>query len=100
MQRLRDERDRFVNFAVEDVESWPQPHRFMGRAKFVSEHELLIYDGEDMGTRIAAERFVIATGSRPNIMPTLQNLGKRLIVNDDIFYWQDLPKSIAVLVLV
>jgi dihydrolipoamide dehydrogenase len=39
---------------------------------------------------------VIATGSRPTIPPILKDLGDRLIVNDDIFEWDDLPRSVAV----
>lgn len=33
MQRVRAERDRFVGFVVEAVESWPPEHRLRGRAR-------------------------------------------------------------------
>jgi dihydrolipoamide dehydrogenase len=46
--------------------------------------------------RIVAERIVIATGSRPRIPQSLAAAGDRLIVNDDVFDWQDLPGSVAV----
>jgi dihydrolipoamide dehydrogenase len=39
---------------------------------------------------------VIATGSRPAIPPILQGLGDRLVVNDDVFDWDELPRSVAV----
>jgi len=45
---------------------------------------------------IHAKTFVIATGSSPKIMPEFFGLGDRLIINDDIFEWVDLPKSVAV----
>ena len=39
---------------------------------------------------------MIATGSRPVILPQWQPLGDRLIINDDVFSWDTLPKSVAV----
>jgi dihydrolipoamide dehydrogenase len=48
------------------------------------------------GPRIAARAIVIATGSRPTIAPILAGLGDRLVVNDGVFDWDDLPKSVAV----
>jgi dihydrolipoamide dehydrogenase len=91
MQRVGSERDRFVGFVVETVEGWPEAHRLKGFARFKSDHILEVGDME-----IEAERIVIATGSRPNIAPAFQALGERLIINDDIFDWQDLPESVAV----
>ena len=92
MQRVKSERDRFVGFVVSDVEEWPADKRIMGTAKFVDEHTVQIDDY----TQITAKSFVIATGSRPMIFPQWEVLGDRLIVNDDVFSWDTLPKSVAV----
>ncbi len=92
MARVKAERDRFVGFVLEDVEAWPAERRIMGEAKFIDEHTVEV-GGH---TRISAERIVIATGSRPLILPQWQSLGDRLIVNDDVFSWDDLPESVAV----
>ena len=92
MKRVKAERDRFVGFVVDDVESWPAEHRIKGNAKFVSDHRLQIDDG----TEIEAKRIIIATGSRPNIILPFKDFGDRLIINDDIFQWDDLPESVAV----
>jgi dihydrolipoamide dehydrogenase len=43
-----------------------------------------------------AQRIVIATGSRPSWPAPWNELGDRLIVNDDLFNWDDLPQSEAV----
>lgn len=52
----------------------------------------------DDHTEVKAGRIVIATGSRPRLAPEWQAaLGERLIVNDDVFAWADLPRSVAVL---
>lgn len=93
MQRVRAERDRFVGFVVEDVEQWPEHHRLRGTARFISDHQLQI----EGGPLITADRIVIATGSRPQIIPPLAALGDRLIVNDDVFDWDSLPESVAVI---
>ncbi|OYU14009.1 MAG: dihydrolipoyl dehydrogenase [Alphaproteobacteria bacterium PA4] len=92
MARVRAERDRFVGFVVEDVENWPEAHRLRGNARFVAPGALLLDDG----TRVLGKRIVIATGSRAVWPQSWNALGDRLIVNDDVFDWQDLPQSVAV----
>ncbi|STZ75678.1 dihydrolipoyl dehydrogenase [Bergeriella denitrificans] len=92
MNRVKSERDRFVGFVVSDVEEWPADKRIMGSAKFIDAHTVQIDDH----TQITAKRFVIATGSRPVIVPAWEALGDRLIVNDDVFSWDTLPESVAV----
>ncbi|ENW3668876.1 dihydrolipoyl dehydrogenase [Neisseria gonorrhoeae] len=92
MRRVKSERDRFVGFVVTDVEEWPADKRIMGSAKFIDEHTVQIDDH----IQIAAKSFVIATGSRPVILPQWQPLGDRLIINDDVFSWDTLPKRVAV----
>ncbi len=92
MDRVRRERDRFVGFVLESVENIPEEHRLRGMARFLDDHRLQI--GEDLV--LHAERIVIATGSSPSYPPSFAPLGDRLIVNDDIFDWQDLPRRVAV----
>jgi dihydrolipoamide dehydrogenase len=92
MDRVRFERDRFVGFVNEDVEGWPDAHKIIGSARFVGPNELLLDDG----TRIHGDRIIIATGSRPAWPAMWNDLGDRLIVNDDVFSWTDLPRSVAV----
>lgn len=93
MRRVKSERDRFVGFVLEDVEAWPAERRIMGNAKFVDTHTVQIDDH----TQIRAERIVIATGSRPVVQNEWYALGDRLIVNDDVFSWDTLPESVAVM---
>ncbi|MBT9500903.1 MAG: dihydrolipoyl dehydrogenase [Burkholderiaceae bacterium] len=93
MQRVRDERDRFVGFVTEAVDKWPAEHRLQGHARFVAPGVLQV----DEHTRIEAQRIVIATGSTPDVNPAWrQTLGDRLIINDDVFDWQTLPAAVAV----
>jgi len=92
MERVRRERDRFVGFVVESVEEFDASHRIKGFAKFKDDHTLLIDDH----TELTADRVVIATGSSPYIPELLSQAGERLIVNDDVFGWSDLPESVLV----
>ncbi|MHB8353543.1 MAG: dihydrolipoyl dehydrogenase [Burkholderiales bacterium] len=92
MQRVKRERDRFVGFVLDGVASIPDEHKIVGQARFVDQHTVEV-DGE---VRIHFERAVIATGSSPVIPPMLQGLGELIIINDDVFDWDDLPQSVAV----
>ena len=92
MDRVRRERDRFVGFVVDGVETIPAEQRIRGYAKFIDDHRLQI----DEHTIVNAKRIVIATGSSPSVPAFLAPLGDRVLVNDDVFDWQDLPGSVAV----
>ncbi len=93
MARVKRERDRFVGFMVRDTEAISPAERIHGRARFVGEHTLAV----EGGPAIRARSVVIATGSRPSVPPILADIGNRLVVNDDVFEWDDLPRSVAVL---
>lgn len=93
MERVRRERDRFVGFVLESVEGFPEEDRIRGRARFIGPHTLRIDDH----TEIEAARVVIATGSSPVVLPQLQNVGPGIVTSDDVFYWDDLPSSVAVI---
>jgi dihydrolipoamide dehydrogenase len=92
MERVRRERDRFVGFVLEGVEAMPAADRVRGYARFVGPHRLRVDDHTD----IEFSRAVIATGSSPSIPPFLRALGDRVVVNDDIFEWRELPRAVAV----
>ena len=92
MARVKRERDRFVGFVLKGVDAIPGGDRIRGNARFVDRNTLAV----DGGPRIAARAIVIATGSRPSIPPMLRDLGHRLVVNDDVFDWDTLPRSVAV----
>ncbi|WP_417567284.1 dihydrolipoyl dehydrogenase [Marinobacter sp.] len=92
MQRVRAERDRFVDSVIRTVEKFPEAQRLMGQARFIGPNRLVV--GNDV--EVDAQRIIVATGSRPNIPGFLKEAKDRLVVNDDIFEWQDLPDSVVV----
>lgn len=92
MARVKRERDRFVGFVLKGVGTIAAEDRIRGFARFVDPHTLAV----EGGPTIRARSIVIATGSRPVVPPMLANLGDRLVVNDDVFDWDDLPRSVAV----
>jgi dihydrolipoamide dehydrogenase len=98
MARVRSERDRFVGFVVQGVERIPAADKVAGYARFADEHTLLVsaVPGGEAHARIAASRVVIATGSSPAYPPAWRALGERLVTNEEVFDWDDLPGSVAV----
>ncbi len=93
MARVRQERDRFVGFVLRDIGRMPEDDRLSGHVEFIDDHSL------DVGrhTRVAAGAVVIATGSRPTIADAYANMSDRVVVSDDVFEWEDLPQSVAVI---
>ncbi|MEP7328126.1 MAG: dihydrolipoyl dehydrogenase [Betaproteobacteria bacterium] len=92
MARVKSERDRFVGFVLRGVDNIPEAERIRGHARFVDDTTLRV----DERITIKAARVVIATGSSPSFPPAWKALGDRLVVNDDVFEWDDLPASVAV----
>ena len=92
MSRVKRERDRFVSFVLKGVAAMPDSDKIFGRATFIDDRTLAI----DNGQTVKANAIVIATGSLPSFPSTWKALGDRLITNDQIFEFDDLPKSIAV----
>ena len=93
LSRVRNERDRFVGFVVEDTEALSEEHRVIGHAKFTGPTTLQI----DNHTRIEAKSIVIATGSSPVIPAPYDKIREHILINDDVFMLESLPKSIAVI---
>ncbi|MDF5570977.1 dihydrolipoyl dehydrogenase, partial [Vibrio parahaemolyticus] len=77
---------------LESVDDIPAEDKLSGYAKFADDHTLIIDDH----TQVTAQRIVIATGSRPAYPAAWNELGDRLVINDDVFDWDDLPESVAV----
>lgn len=92
MDRVRRERDRFVGFVVDDVEAMPPEHRLDASVEFLRDGVLRAGDGRE----VHARRIVLATGTRPNVPDLYRPLGDLAIVNDDVFDWRDLPRSVLV----
>ncbi|WP_445619019.1 dihydrolipoyl dehydrogenase [Kushneria sp. Sum13] len=92
MARVQRERDHFVDGVIDSVEGIDADQRLRGHAAFESTNTLIIDDH----TRVHAERIVIATGSSPDYPDFLKAAGDRLITNNDLFYLDDLPESVAV----
>lgn len=92
MARVKRERDRFVGFVLDTVDRIPADQKVRGYARFLSDTSLQVDDH----TQIQASRIIIATGTSPNVPPDYRAIGDRLVVNDDIFEWSDLPGSVLV----
>jgi dihydrolipoamide dehydrogenase len=100
MDRVRRERDRFVGFVIDSVESIPADHKLHGRARFTAPGVLQVEGSAGAAgpllARVNARSIVIATGSSPFVPPMFEGVRDRLVVNDDVFAWETLPASVAV----
>jgi len=97
MARVRRERDRFVGFVLDGVERIPARDKLIGYARFVGPNALEVTGADGaVGHRVEFGRAVIATGSSPDVPQALRAAGDRLVINDDVFDWDDLPASVAV----
>jgi len=92
MERVKRERDRFVGFVLETVNAMPADEKLRGWARFTSDTVLQVNDS----VRINTVATVVATGSAPFIPQMYRSLGDRLVVNDDVFAWDDLPSRVLV----
>lgn len=92
MARVRRERDRFVGFVLDDVRAMPDADKLQGMAHFVADGVLHVGDEVELH----AQQVVIATGTSPVVPELYRPLGDRLVVNDDIFEWHDLPRRVLV----
>jgi len=93
MDRVRRERDRFVDFALRGVQDIAPADRIRGQVCFVDNHTLAVADH----TRVTSKSIVIATGSRASYPDSFKELGDRLVISDDVFGWTDLPRAVAVI---
>lgn len=92
MQRVRDERDRFVASVLKCTQDLG-PRAITGRARIVDPHTVEI-DGQ---RRLSARSLIIATGSKPHVPEEWQALGQRVLTTDTLFEQTDLPRRMAVL---
>lgn len=93
MTRVRRLRDRFVNGVNQAFADMPDEQLIRGYARFEDVTTLRV----DEDTRVKAKAVVIASGSRPNLPPVIQNLSKHYLDNSSVFELEDLPKSLVVL---
>lgn len=103
MARVKAERDRFVGFVNNGVDAIPGGDKLHGYARFVNDTTLLVTNaagdiasGLAGNTTVHAARMVIATGSTPVYPAAWKVAGDRVVTNEEIFYWDDLPGSVAV----
>ena len=92
MRRVRQERERFVNFVIDDIHDFPEEDRLQGEYYFVDNHTMMTESGE----KIEAEYFVIATGTKPYIPPIFSKVLHQVIDTEEFFNFHILPKSICV----
>lgn len=93
MERVRAERDRFVSFVLEDIDALEPQQVLAGRARFESPTQLLVDDH----TQVKARAVVLAGGSHPFVPPPFDAISEHVLLNDDVFELNELPRRLAVI---
>ncbi|MBC7660949.1 MAG: dihydrolipoyl dehydrogenase [Chitinophagaceae bacterium] len=92
MLKLREKRDHFVKYALEDTLAFGD--RFIqGEAQFIGPSQIRI-DGK---LEITAQKIIIATGSSPVVPKEWQSYKSRIVTTDDLFEMEDLPEKWGVI---
>jgi dihydrolipoamide dehydrogenase len=69
-----------------------------GTARFVDPHTILVEDTETgEHRRVGCDHFVVATGSRPRMLPNIVVDGEAILTSDHIESLSEFPKSLVIL---
>lgn len=91
LEHVRKLRDGFVGGIVPHIEALGE-RLVRGSARFVAKN---VIDVD--GTRIEAERFVLAVGSRPVVPAAWRDLGDAILTTDSLFEQRTWPQRIGVI---
>lgn len=93
MKRVQAERDRFVGFVNEAIETAKaEGELIVGRAHIQEHGKLRVNDH----TEVTFDRLVVATGSSSFTPPPFRGLEHVMLTNEEIFEMDDLPESLLV----
>lgn len=92
LAHVRKLRDGFVNMVLSNALPRLEGRRIDGYARFVEPRVV-----EVNGERIKANKFIIATGSRPIIPAAWDSFRDRILTTDELFEQANLPSRMAVL---
>lgn len=93
MERVRRERDKFVEATQHSYTDLPEGTCITARARFTGPTDLAL----DTGDTVRARAVVIATGSQAPIPEPFRGLGDLALTNESIFELEELPTSLAVI---
>ena len=91
MKHVRSLRDRFVRGVTSSMPEW-EDKLIKGRATFVDPHTI-----EVNGEKLKADKFIIATGSTPNIPEPWPQFEKYIMDTDLFFEQETLPENVLVI---
>jgi dihydrolipoamide dehydrogenase len=99
MQKIIDRKNSVVSTQVKGIrglfKSWGITLK-EGRGTFISENQIKITSKNGLEEIITADKFIIATGSRPANIPIFPFDGKRIISSADALNLTEIPKSMLI----
>lgn len=94
LEHVQDLRDTFVDRTLShSIDLLPEDKLIESYAHFVDANTLETDDGETIKTK----KTIIAVGSRPVIPKSWEQFGDKIFTTDDLFEFEALPESVAVI---
>ena len=94
MEHIQDMRDTFVDMTLShSTDLLPEEQLIESNVRFIDDNTLETEDGE----QIRATKIIIATGSRPVIPKSWSAFSEHIFSTDEIFEFEALPASVAVI---
>ena len=84
---------------VEGILSHPNITLLRGHAEFVSANEVIVLplQGESEGVRVTASNIIIATGSKPKLLPLPDISNPRVVTSTELLQLDTLPKKLCII---
>ncbi|MCR9110020.1 MAG: dihydrolipoyl dehydrogenase [Rhodobacteraceae bacterium] len=93
MQRVRDMRDGFAQGVRDSIDNLPDGVAVQARARFDAPGRLALDNGDTVEARV----IIVATGAAPALPGPFDDLGDRVLTNEDIFELTTLPRRLGVI---
>ncbi len=92
-----EQAERLLEHLARPTAAGGRVDRLRGRGRFVERDVVAVSGGADGDRVIAADRFLIAVGSRPRSLPGIEVDGERILSSDQIERVATLPPSLAII---
>ncbi|MEE9523653.1 MAG: dihydrolipoyl dehydrogenase [Thermodesulfovibrionales bacterium] len=100
MKKIMERKDSVVSTQVKGIigllKSWGVTLK-EGEGKFISPNEIKIISRDGSEETIDADKFIVATGSRPSEITTFPFDGKNIISSTEALELSDIPKSMLII---
>ncbi len=100
LSKIIERKNRIVSTQIKGIrnlfKSWGVTLK-EGRGKLISPHEVTVTTRDGLQEKLAGDKIIIATGSRPHQLPSFPFDGNKIISSDDALRLKEIPKSLLII---